>query len=115
MNLLAVSVGFRLDGKLDESARWREKARTMLTKVGGATDVAKAAKFLSALAPPAIKEVREVYLPPANKALVLAALADQFPAGRDAYLAEALKFNISRKPAFYLIERATAKKTPEHP
>ena len=99
LNLLAVSVGFGLDGKPEDSARWREKAVSLMNKVGGATDVGKAAKLLRAPEPPSIKEVRQVYLPPANRAVILAALADQFPAERAMYLAEAAQFNISRKPS----------------
>jgi hypothetical protein len=115
LNLLAVSVGFRLEGKPEDSARWRAKAVSVFNKVGGATDVAKAAKFLGAPEPPSIEEVRQVYFPPASKAVILAALADQFPARREVYLAEAARFNISRKPSYHLIRRAIEERTPGHP
>ncbi len=110
-SLLAVSVGFGLDGKPEEAARWREKAVNLVTEVGGGTDLAKAAKLLSASNPPSIKEVREFYVPPALKALILATLADQFPAKRAMYLTEAARFNVSHKISYQLIRKATAKKT----
>jgi hypothetical protein len=113
--VLAVSVAFALDGKPEDSTRWREKAVSLMRKVGGATDLGKAATLLSDREPPTIKKVHEFFVPTANKAVMLAALADQFPARREIYLAEAARFNISRKPSFYLIQRVTEKKTPVKP
>jgi hypothetical protein len=88
---------------------------SLLSKLGGATDLAKAAKLLSAPEPPSITRVRQVYMPPANKAVILAALADQFPAKREMYLAEAARFNVCRKPSYHLIRRATETKPPGKP
>lgn len=115
LNALAVSVGYRLDGKPEDSARWREKAVASMNKDGSSTDLRKAAKLLSDSEGPEIKAVHQTYVPPAFKALLLAALADQFPVKREMYLAEAARFNFSRKPSYYLVRRATEGKTPGQP
>ena len=114
-NALAVSVAFALEGKRDDSARWREQAAGAIKKFGGKTDVGKAAELLTATKPPSIEEVRRYFVSSPNKALILAALADLFPAKREMYLAEAARFNVSRKPSYYLIERATKKNKPVQP
>lgn len=114
-NILAVSVAFALEGQRDESAHWREKAVDALKKSGGKTDVGKAAELLTAAKPPSIEEARRYFVPGPNKALILAALADLFPAKREMYLGEAARFNVSRKPSYYLIERATKKNKPVQP
>ncbi len=110
-----MSVAFALEGKLEDSARWREQAADALKKLGGRTDFGKAAELLAAAKPPSIKEARRYLLPGPNKALILAALADRFPAKRGMYVAEAARFNVSRKPSYYLIERATEKNKPVQP
>ncbi len=115
LNLLEASVGFGLDGKTEESAHCRKDAMSLLNKLGGATSLGKAAKLLSAPEPPSIAEVRQVYFPPADKRLILAALADQFPARRDEYLAEAARFNNSHKAPYHLIRRVLARKTNPQP
>ena len=81
-NILAVSVAFALEGGRDESARWRDKAAGAIKKLGGKTDVGKAAELLTAAKPPSIEEARRYFVPSSNKALILAALADLFPAKR---------------------------------
>jgi tetratricopeptide (TPR) repeat protein len=108
-HLLAVSVGFGLDGKAEDAASWRKRGADALRKLGGKTDYGKAAEFLSAKEPPAIEVTRRVFVPGPNRAVIMAALADQFPAKRDMYLAEAARYNVCRKPSYYLIERATQK------
>jgi hypothetical protein len=108
-------LAFQLDGKADDAARWREKAASTLEKLGGSSDIAKLAKFLKAKTPPSIKDVLHVYLPAPNKALFFAALAEQFPAQRERFLAEAARCNFRRKPSYYLVQRATNKSTPEQP
>jgi tetratricopeptide (TPR) repeat protein len=115
LNLLAMSVGFGLDGKPEESARWREKAARKLGEVGGATDMGKAAKLLNASEPPSIKDVHQIYLPLPDKTILLAALADRFPAMREVYLAEAARFNVTRKPSYRLIRKIIEKKAPGQP
>ncbi len=113
--LLAVSVGLALDGKTEESARWREKAADAMKKLGGQTDFGQAAELLSAREPPSIKEAEKLYLPMEYRGVFWAALADRFPAKRESYLAEAAKFNICRKPSYYLIERVSRKNKPVQP
>jgi tetratricopeptide (TPR) repeat protein len=112
LSLLAVSVGFALDGKTEESARWREKAAGAMKKLGGRSDFGQAAELLSAREPPSIKETEQLYLPMEYRGVFWAAVADRFPAKREHYLAEAAKFNICRKPSYYLIERVTKKNKP---
>ena len=108
-SLLAVSVGYALDGNAKESASWREKAVAALRKVGGKTDYGKAADLLTAHEPPSIEVSRRFFVPSSQKSLVMAALADLFPSRRETYLAEAARFNNSRKPSYYLVERVTQK------
>jgi tetratricopeptide (TPR) repeat protein len=114
MNLLALSVGFQLEGKTQDATAWRAKALDLLEKLNDA-DTAKAAKFLSTSEPVAIEDVLHVHLATENKALVLTSLAERFPARRESYLAEASKFNIRRKPPYPLVRRAIEGKTPGQP
>jgi hypothetical protein len=106
LSLLAVSVGFGLDGDLEASARWRDKAVAVMKKDGGANDLDGTAKLLTAAEPPAIVEARRFDAPLTHKALILAAFGDRFPDDRESYLAEAARFNVGRGPSYHLIKRA---------
>lgn len=115
-NLLAMSVGFLLTGNREESARWREKAVDAWSKAAGPTDSANVSTLLSAPEPPPIKDVQRTYISPGYKALVLVALADRFPAKRETYLNEAARYNIGRRPSYYLVKKvADTKATPAKP
>lgn len=105
VSLLAVSVAFGLEGRPEEAVHWRERAVSGWRKSARSSIYAKMADVLGAPEPPAIPDVHHVYLPAGSKALLFAALADRFPAKRKAYLAEAARFNIGRKPPYHLVKR----------
>jgi hypothetical protein len=115
-NMLAISIGFQLAGKPEDSAKWRAKAASASDKVAGIPNFTKAAQRLTDAAPSSVEDVYHIdYVSPAEKAILFTALAHQFPAKRNAYLVEASKFNVSHKPAYQLIRQATAPKPSSKP
>lgn len=109
VSLLAISVAFGLEGKPEEAAHWRERAVSRWNELARSSGYAKMAKLLSASEHPSINDVYHVHLPVGSKALLFAALADRFPDERKAYLAEAARFNIGRKPPYHLVKKVLDK------
>ncbi|WZO98265.1 hypothetical protein EP7_005325 [Isosphaeraceae bacterium EP7] len=101
--LAAVSLGLALEGKADEAAAWREKARALLKPQ--TDDDRKAASLLAADTPPPLDQIDRIFLAPGEKAVTLALLASRFPEMRGEYLREAARFNVLRLPPYLLIQR----------
>jgi tetratricopeptide (TPR) repeat protein len=108
-NALAMSLALRLAGMDDQAARWRDRACAMLDTL--TSDTRHAAAVLRAKSPVPLQDLDHVLLDPQAKALLLAVLAEQFPANRASYQALARRFNIRREPPYHLVERAIEDRT----
>jgi len=65
----------------------------------------RAAQMLRAPDAPSLHEVLQVTLAPQNKAILLLALAQQFPQSSKDFLPAAIKLNVSREFPHHLIKR----------
>ena len=100
------SLAWSLAGNAAEADAARLRAIAILAKSD--SDDRRAAELLRAGTPPTKPQLDAVVMRPSEKALVCAALAQQFPAQRAELSALARKLNIGRAFPFHLIQRATA-------
>jgi tetratricopeptide (TPR) repeat protein len=110
---LSVSLGFALDGRTDDAALWRERACQKLETMS--KDTRRAAKVLRADKPVPLDELERIYLDAEDRALLLAVLAERFPAKRAEYRAAATLFNIQRIFPSLLVRRAIETKAAGSP
>jgi hypothetical protein len=107
---LAVCLGWELEGKSEEAARWRERAIKALDAEG--RDSRRIATMLRSTQPPATDEVARFAFSSARQPLVYALLASKFPARRGEYLRAAAKYNVRRAPPYQLVKQAIEAGTP---
>jgi hypothetical protein len=93
---LAVSLALGLDGRAEESARWRERAISKLETAG--SEPRQAARILGATAPVAGEDLSRLIIDPGAQAMMGLVLAQRFPARRAEYHAVAARFNFLRRP-----------------
>jgi hypothetical protein len=105
---LALSVAFGLEGRADDAAKWRDRARGKLKQ-------ARVAGLLAAAEPPPADGLAALHLRLPEKAILLAALAQRFPAKKDEYLKRASAVNVRRSPPFLLVRRAADNKSTPRP
>lgn len=102
-NALALSVAFSVNGQPDEAAQWRDRARDKSRQP-------HVAEVFAAAQAPSLESLGKLRLRIAEKALALTALAAQFPARQDEFLALAAKLNIRRTAPYLLVQRAVDRK-----
>ncbi len=108
-NALALSLALSLDTK-DDPARWRSQAVEKFQ--AGAADWKRIAKIVGAAEAPSLKDLAQLHARPAEKALLVAALAARFPAKEGDYLPLAATMNVRRTPHYHLVRRALDRKEP---
>jgi tetratricopeptide (TPR) repeat protein len=95
---LALSVAFQLCGHTADADKWRERAREVAKEPG-------VAEVLGAKNAPTLEALSSVHVRYSDKALLLAALAERFPAKRKEYRDLAAKLNVRRTPPYLLVRR----------
>jgi tetratricopeptide (TPR) repeat protein len=103
---LAIGIAWRLAGDANEATRWQAHALKLLDE--GEADWTRAAGLLRRATVPAQAELDDIILPPNSKAILFAALAQQYPAKRAEFAAAARRLNVSRSYPYHLLQRATA-------
>lgn len=96
---LALSLALSLDGRADDAARWREHARTKFQPH-------RLGEVLGATEPPSLDAIARLNPRASDRALLLAALAERFPARREEYHGLAAKLNVIRTPHYLVVRRA---------
>jgi tetratricopeptide (TPR) repeat protein len=104
-HFLTVELAWTLAGNAEEANRWQDRAVAALE--AGDDDFARAATLLRGNAAPAGSELDSVIVPSNSKAILLAMLAQKFPAKRGELAAMARKMNVDRSFPYHLIQRAT--------
>ena len=107
---LSVSLALYVENQPEEAARWRERAIRDLESAP--RDARLAATILKAAKPPAAADLERVSVDPEFKALLLALLAERFPAKRAQYIADAKRFNVRRRPPYHLVRSAIERTRP---
>jgi tetratricopeptide (TPR) repeat protein len=105
-NALAIGLGLALDGRKEDSDRWRERAAIRLETLHD--DLKVVAKLLRAAEPPAATDLERLTIAPSAKALTFAVLAARFPDRAAEFGAEAARFNVRHNPPYELVRRAIA-------
>jgi hypothetical protein len=72
----------------------------------------RAATILNKSSATPVPDLERVLIEPESKALILALLAERFPAQRAEYAAEAARFNIRRRPPYQLVRSAIDRARP---
>jgi tetratricopeptide (TPR) repeat protein len=101
---LAVSLGLSVEKNPNDAARWRELAIQRLNS--SSSELRQVAKALGAAAPATDHDLSRILISAELKALVLAVLAERFPAKRAEFLAAAARFNVRRRAPYQLVRRA---------
>ena len=99
-----IALGLALEHKDDEAQKYLERAAG-LVEARSQEDKAVAV-LLRATEPPSLAAIQRVAALPAEKAVLLALLAERFPMQRAAYRQEAARFNLRRSPPYLLVRRA---------
>ncbi len=107
---LAVSLGLYVENQPEEAARWRERAIRNMEPAP--RDLQQATTILKSAKPVPAADLERVNVDPEFKALILALLAERFPAQRAEYVALAGRFNVRRRPPYYLVRNAIERKRP---
>jgi Tfp pilus assembly protein PilF len=102
----ALAVACRQNGDEAEAARWQSKAVELLQQGNG--DSAYAAALLARGTAPTRAEAENFTFAPSLKAVMLAALSQQYPQARAELAGLARKLNVEPTFPYHLIRRATA-------
>ena len=110
---LSVALAFDLDRRAEEAAKWRDHAIKRLEAL--APEMREAATLLRSPEPVPQADLDRLVVPPDDKALIYAVLAERFPKKRAEYNAGAARFNLRSQPPYHLVRRAIAAAPPAVP
>jgi tetratricopeptide (TPR) repeat protein len=102
---LAVAIAWRLAGDQARADAWQARALKLFGS--GDSDEVRCSALFSRDTPPTDGDLGEIGLAPRAKAILLVALAQQYPARQAEFATAARKLNVEPDYPYYLLQRAT--------